>query len=269
MQAVREQNFTFEGKVHCGMEEYRFLLVFLLSDGVFEKEGANGFRMHKGEAVLLSEEGRYTLRAEEAVVVTFAMKELQDLPLSKENMISMMTLLKIEHGPKSVMVCFRDLDESFMSRTFDLVGECTEQRLFREPILTYELGSLLLRLTRHVWRTVVVRQESETERTRMMLNYMLAHFKNASLEEMAESFNYHPNTAAMLLKKNTGKTFSELLLEIRMANVAKALSEGKSVGEAAAACGYSNMSNFYRRFKQYYGKTPAAFVAATGEKETR
>lgn len=267
MQVVREQKIEYKSSVDYGVEDYCFLLCFLLSDGVFEKEGANGFRLRQGEAVLLSERGRYTLRADDAIIVTFSMSELKNLPLSKENVASLMSDLKIERGAQFVMVYFRDLKESFFTRANDLVEEYSEQKMFREPILRYELGSLLLRLTRYVWRVVTVRQESDSERVRGMLNYMLSRFKTVSLEEVAEAFNYHPNTAAALLKKNTGKTFSELLLEIRMVRVAEAMREGKPVSEAAAACGYSNMSNFYRRFKQYYGKTPAAYVSEIRKKE--
>jgi len=267
LQAVRQQKVEYRNITNCSTEEHRFVLCFLLGRGVLEKEGSSGFRLSRGEAVMLSEEGKYTFRAEDAIVITFAMQELRELPLSGENMVSLLSLLKIERGPKSVMVYFRDLSEGFLTRAFDLVEEYGEQKLFREPILTYELAGLLLRLTRHIWRAVTIRQESDPERTRKMLNYMLAHYKDASLEEMAAEFNYHPNTAAGLLKKNTGKTFSELLLEIRMARVTEALRRGSSVNDAAAECGYSNMSNFYRRFKQYYGKTPAEMLKAEADKE--
>lgn len=266
MQAVCEQKIDFKGTADCSAEENRFMLCFLLSDGVLFNEGMRGFQLRKGEAVLLPADGKYSFHADKAAVITFSINEIAGLPLSENDRISLFSILKIGEGNKSVMIYFRDLSESFLTRAFDLAFECAAQKLFREPILTYELGSLLLRLTRHIWRAVPVREESDAERTRRLLNYMLNNFRDCSLEEMAESFNYHPNTAASLLKRNTGKTFSELLLEIRMTRVLESLREGKTVNEAAAACGYGNMSNFYRRFRQYYGKTPAALLKGEAEK---
>lgn len=77
------------------------------------------------------------------------------------------------------------------------------------------------------------------------------------LADVARHFGYHPNYISSLLRKETGKTFSELLLSARMEK-AKLLLSGStlSIEEIAAMLGYAGTSNFYKAYRAYYGKNP-------------
>ena len=59
------------------------------------------------------------------------------------------------------------------------------------------------------------------------------------------------------LPEKTGKTFSQFQLEARMRR-AKLLLEHTdlSIVKIAAILGYSNKSNFYKAFREYYGTSP-------------
>ena len=65
---------------------------------------------------------------------------------------------------------------------------------------------------------------------------------------------------AGVLPEETGRTFSELLLEKRMERAAILL-KGTTlpIEEIAAMLGYSNSSNFYKAFKRYYGFSPREY----------
>ena len=94
-----------------------------------------------------------------------------------------------------------------------------------------------------------------------MCGYIAQHYQTASLRELASRFCYHPNTVETILKRETGKTFLQLLRDIRMDEAARLLrKEHVTVQEAAQRCGYSHMSSFYRRFKERYGMTPGAYA---------
>ena len=77
------------------------------------------------------------------------------------------------------------------------------------------------------------------------------------LSEVARHFGYHPNYISSLLTKETGKTFSQILLASRMEK-ARLLLEGTtlSVEEIAELLGYAEQSNFYKAYRAYYGKSP-------------
>jgi AraC-like DNA-binding protein len=94
-----------------------------------------------------------------------------------------------------------------------------------------------------------------------IVQFINSHPESITLKETAAHFSYHPNYISTLLHKESGKTFSEIVLEKRM-DKAVILLKGTtlSIEEIASMLGYSNHSNFYKAFKEYYGKTPREYM---------
>ena len=60
-------------------------------------------------------------------------------------------------------------------------------------------------------------------------------------------------------KKVTGQNFSDYLNGLRIKKAQDMLHDtNSSVIDVAMACGFRNMSNFYRMYKKYTGTTPSA-----------
>lgn len=78
------------------------------------------------------------------------------------------------------------------------------------------------------------------------------------LETIATQLYYvHPNYLSKVLKKRYGKSFSKLLLEVRMKNALRYLQRGNlNVSTVAQFVGYNSESHFVQIFKKYYGYTP-------------
>lgn len=95
-----------------------------------------------------------------------------------------------------------------------------------------------------------------------ILTYMGEHYDTVTLATVAEHFSYHPNYISTLLPKATGKTFSELLLSIRM-DRAVALLKGTKlpISEIATLLGYNNSSNFYKAFREVYRISPREYIS--------
>lgn len=89
--------------------------------------------------------------------------------------------------------------------------------------------------------------------------YIELHSDTATLKSTAAHFGYHPVYISRLLSKKTGKNFSQTILEFRMKKAAILLqSTDLSIEKIAAMLGYSNNSNFYKAFRDYYGTSPKA-----------
>lgn len=88
-----------------------------------------------------------------------------------------------------------------------------------------------------------------------------SHPESVTLKDLATKFSYHPNYISSLLHSETGRTFSEIVLEKRMER-AVILLKGTtlSIEEISSMLGYSNHSNFYKAFKEYYGVTPREYL---------
>jgi YesN/AraC family two-component response regulator len=94
-----------------------------------------------------------------------------------------------------------------------------------------------------------------------IIKYIGENDATVTLQEVATKFSYHPNYISSLLKKETGKSFSRILLEKRMAH-ALVLLQGTtlSIDSVSAMLGYSNPSNFHKAFREYYGKSPREYI---------
>ncbi len=94
-----------------------------------------------------------------------------------------------------------------------------------------------------------------------IIRFMGGRCDSVTLRDIAKRFSYHPNYISALLRRETGKSFSEILLEQRM-ELAVSLLKGTdlSIEEIAAMSGYSNNSNFYKAFRTYYGKSPREYI---------
>lgn len=64
----------------------------------------------------------------------------------------------------------------------------------------------------------------------------------------------------------TGSTFREWRVRVRLHRAAGLLSGGASVQHAAGAVGYESVSSFIAAFKARYGTTPARYAASASEK---
>lgn len=82
---------------------------------------------------------------------------------------------------------------------------------------------------------------------------------DCTLDDLARHLRLSPNYASALLKRQTGRTFMQLVQESRLARAATLLDAGATAEVAAHEAGYANMSFFYKKFAERYGCTPAAY----------
>lgn len=136
-----------------------------------------------------------------------------------------------------------------------MVMEYADPQPDTQDILQPMVLTLLMLIARQYRRsTPAVEGERLSEQ---IIRYMGEHADVVSLKEIAKHFSYHPNYIYALLHRETGKSFSEILLEQRMER-AVSLMNGTtlSIEEIAAMLGYSNSSNFYKAFKKHFGISP-------------
>ncbi len=104
-------------------------------------------------------------------------------------------------------------------------------------------------------------REEPLSLTDQVVEYIEQNFDHVTLQDVADHFSYHPNYISTLLPKETGKSFSQHVLEARM-NRAVLMMENTALplSEIAELLGYSNSSNFYKAFKEYYGMSPREYL---------
>lgn len=77
--------------------------------------------------------------------------------------------------------------------------------------------------------------------------------------QWAESIAVSERTLTRLTKNETGLSFKDWLVSVRLLNSVSLLSQGMTVEEAAWNSGYETPSSFIRVFRAQFGMTPGAF----------
>jgi two-component system response regulator YesN len=88
--------------------------------------------------------------------------------------------------------------------------------------------------------------------------YMLINYgENITLVGLADKYHISKEYLSSLFKKETGKTFSDYLIDIRM-NKAKSLIVDYNIPiqKVAEMTGYLDIAHFYKMFKKYFGTSP-------------
>lgn len=98
------------------------------------------------------------------------------------------------------------------------------------------------------------------ENFRALLNYMQVHYQTVTLSKLTMAFNYSERQIIRILKKNTEKGFSELLLDIRMNKAIQLLKNNEiPVNNIASMLGYSTTYYFNKVFLETFTFTPESF----------
>ncbi|MCR8635062.1 MULTISPECIES: response regulator transcription factor [Paenibacillus] len=91
-------------------------------------------------------------------------------------------------------------------------------------------------------------------------SYVLEHYKDVTLEEVAGLFHMNLYYLSKYFKKWSGQNFSDYVISVKMEKAAEMLKDiTYKTYEIGSFIGYDNAKNFSRAFKLYYGKSPREF----------
>ena len=90
------------------------------------------------------------------------------------------------------------------------------------------------------------------------MDYLRNHYsEDITLNEIAEKVYLNPAYISRLVKEQTGKNYTELVMEMRIDRAVELLKHTDMyVYEIAETVGYKNLKYFYRVFRKVTGKSP-------------
>lgn len=102
---------------------------------------------------------------------------------------------------------------------------------------------------------------TETEQTVFsVLRYIEEYYRDGSLNDLASQLHYAPGSLSREIKTKTGKTYTELLQDKRMAQATWLLrNTRKGIAEIAVDIGYENVSYFHKLFFNRFGISPKKY----------
>ena len=117
------------------------------------------------------------------------------------------------------------------------------------------MAVLFLQLMGHTETLITADPEEDT--VLKVLRYLESNYVSGSLSEAAEQLHYDLCWLSRQIKRVTGKTYTQLVQEKRLAQAAFLLCNTRqNVADISAAVGYENISYFHRIFAAAYGMSP-------------
>ncbi|PTQ73012.1 AraC family transcriptional regulator [Pseudomonas sp. GV071] len=110
-------------------------------------------------------------------------------------------------------------------------------------------------------RAAELADESNVERINRAVDYIFQHYvQDLSQEQVAEQLGMTPTYFSRFFKQATGRGFVEFVNRLRVSKSCELLSTSdKPVTDVCFESGFSNVSNFNRRFQQLKGMTPSGY----------
>lgn len=98
-----------------------------------------------------------------------------------------------------------------------------------------------------------------------IIRYIQKEYRQLSMRDLANHFNFNCDYLGKIIKQTTGKTFTDLLQEIRLNEACILLKNSQvSVSDIIKEVGYSNKSYFYKIFKKNFQLTPDEYRSKVG-----
>ena len=117
----------------------------------------------------------------------------------------------------------------------------------------------LLRYHENDIESILTKETTGSSMTEI-LNYLNQNFQIASLSDTAAHFGYSSSHFSKLIKDGTGRTFLQIIRDIKLNQACRALRETTlSIPSICKLVGYETTEHFMRTFKKAYGMTPGEY----------
>ena len=111
-----------------------------------------------------------------------------------------------------------------------------------------------------VYAELIATRQKETDYVNRVENYIRAmYMEDITVEQIADSLSLNRRYLSRIFKQRHGVPMKEFLTRIRMEQARRLLSEGHSVAESGALCGYPDPANFSKMFKSHFGTAPLSY----------
>ena len=140
----------------------------------------------------------------------------------------------------------------------NLLYTLSENTPNKRGILQMTMGLLFAQLMNH---TEALQFETvEQNAVVSVLRYLEENYRDGSLSEIAERLHYELPSLSRLIRRKTGKNYTELLQEKRLSQAAWLLrNTDRNVDGIAVSVGYENISYFHRIFAARFGLSPKKY----------
>lgn len=187
--------------------------------------------------------------------------------LDRNQMVAIKALL--ERSKRGIV-----FDDSIILSVLPIINRITETQGFDSLLLLFTLLNELAKTPHYKLLCTESfsgqRSVYGDDRMEKAFDYFYKNYQNEiTLEEVADEVGMGIVSFTRLIKRSTGKTFIEILNDIRLGYATRMLIDTpKTIAEIAYSCGFNNVSYFNKLFKHKNECTPKKFREGYGKERT-
>ena len=168
-----------------------------------------------------------------------------------------LTALSDKHAHDQYIVFKNNKDDRIHAVIQEMMKETYEKAIGSKRIISNLIAILFTFLVREFDYQTNKQEAAKKQHILAILTYIEENFQTVTLPKLATLFNYSPSYLSALIKRETSKNLTELIIEKKL-NLAHNLiaSSTKPITKCAAEAGFTNITFFYKKYKIYYGHTP-------------
>ncbi len=143
----------------------------------------------------------------------------------------------------------------------DVFCEYLDPALCSSDVINSYMTLIFIQLAR-CYQDSKEKEYRENKRSYMteVLRYIEDNCTDCTLKSVAEQFGFHHKYLSRAIHHATGQTFKELTTQARIKKAAFLLkNSSQKIGCIADQCGWSNQSQFYKKFAETYGCSPKEY----------
>lgn len=250
--------------------KHNFFELFYVLDGTcHQKIGDTSFSMKRGDICLIPPGIVHNISVfDESIIIDILIRKstFEDIFLNflrSDNILSRFFMHNLYAPLANDYIIFRTgNDEEIENLVMDLFLEYINKNVYFDELLNNGLISLFAKMLRNYESTCILPAPVNNQRDLAydFVRFIKDNYKDVSLENVANHFNYTPEYTSRLIRKVTNSSFTKILKSTRLDISLSLLTETNiSVSDISNHIGYPNPEHFIRTFKKAYNLTPSEY----------
>jgi AraC-like DNA-binding protein len=169
----------------------------------------------------------------------------------------------IYHKKNSQLLVFQNIGDHVLDEIIlDIIGEALYDKKPNNMLLKGYIMLFFGNVFKNHTENVIVYSNIKKHHKCIgdILAYINENVSSITLPTLAGKFQFSNGYISRLLRKETGLSFNQLLMEARLRIAAEMLTNSNlNIGEIIDAVGYLEPSRFYKNFKKKYKMTPLSY----------
>lgn len=241
-------------------------MVYMCRGTTTHRINGKELQLREGELLMLGQNARQSIEpaGEEDIAVNFIVRPeffSETLPYLGEEETPLRRFivgcLTGERETGSLLFQVRDI-LPVQNLLENLIYTLLEDTPNKRGILQMTMGLLFAQLLNYT--QTLQFETAEQNAVVSVLRYMEENYRDGSLTEIAQRLHYELPSLSRLIRRKTGKSYTELLQEKRLSQAAWLLrNTERTVDEIAQSVGYENMTYFHRLFRERFSQSPKQY----------